>query len=278
MNIMNSNDNQLKIMGILNMTPDSFSDGGNFNQLTTALSHVQSMIDNGADIIDIGGESTRPNSQIISAEEELKRVIAIINELRSHGFTIPISIDSYKDTVADQALKSGADFINDVWGFQHKNYNMAAIMASHDCYAFVMHNQDNTTYEDDIIHSIFNFFKETIKLTEKAGGDVKKLIFDPGIGFGKTPKQNIEVCARLNELRLMLNDHLSYDVNMLLGTSRKSMIGHILQEPKPKERLNGTLATTAIAIQAKYNFIRVHDVKENKQVAIMCDTIWNYKA
>ncbi|MGL5755093.1 MAG: dihydropteroate synthase [Paraclostridium sp.] len=251
------------IMGILNVTPDSFSDGGNYTELEKALNHAREMIEQGADIIDLGGESTRPGHKKVEADEELKRVIPIVKSLKKN-LNVKVSIDTYKSEVAEESLKLGADMINDVWGLR-KDRNMASTIAKYDAYVCIMHNQDGTLYDKDIIESIKEFLMESVKIAKDAGIDEKKIILDPGIGFGKTFEQNLEVMARLEELK-----ELGYP--LLLGTSRKSMIGNILNV-EPKYRVEGTIATTVLGIKSGVDIVRVHDVLENLRAIKVSDAI-----
>ena len=252
------------IMGILNITPDSFSDGGDYISLEDALTHAKEMVEKGADIIDVGGESTRPGYQVVEASEEIKRVVPVIRGLKD-CLDIPVSLDTYKAQVADEGLKNGADIINDIWGMQ-KDEGMADVVAKHDVPVIVMHNQDGTIYSGDIIVSMIKFFHKSIDLAVKAGINLNNIILDPGIGFGKTPEQNMLVMRRIDELKVM-------GYPLLLGTSRKSMIGKILDVP-PKERVEGTVATTVMGITQGVDIVRVHDVKENYQAARVTDAIY----
>lgn len=251
------------IMGILNVTPDSFSDGGSYTSLEKSLNHAKEMIDNGADIIDLGGESTRPGHQMVDEDEELKRVTPVIKELKKQ-LDVKISVDTYKAVVADESLKLGVDMINDVWGLR-KDPNMASVIAKYDAHVCIMHNQDGTDYDKDIMESIKEFLLESVKIAKEAGIDEKKIVLDPGIGFGKTLEQNIEVMARLDELK-----DLGYPI--LLGTSRKSMIGKIL-DVEPKDRVEGTIATTVLGIKSGVDIVRVHDVLENIRAVKVADAI-----
>ncbi len=251
------------IMGILNVTPDSFSDGGNFNTVETALNHCISMIKEGADIIDVGGESTRPGSVEVSEEEEIERVVPVIKELKKY-IDKPISIDTYKAEVARKALEAGANIINDVWGMQREP-EIAKVAKEYDVPVIIMHNQKNSTYEGDIIASMKKFFSTSIEIAKEAGIEDEKIILDPGIGFGKNLKQNLEVLNRLSEL----ND-LGYPI--LLGISRKSVIGKAIDVPT-NERLEGTIALNSIGIQMGVDIIRVHDIKENLRAARMIDKV-----
>ncbi len=250
------------IMGILNITPDSFSDGGDNFNIQRAVEHALLMIKDGADIIDIGGESTRPGSKFVSAEEELKRVVPVIKEL-SKITDIPISIDTYKAATAEGAILAGADIINDIWGLQ-KDPKMAETAAKYNVPVIAMHNNDGHEYSRDIMEELKLFFDKTFEIAENAGIPKENIILDPGIGFGKVYEQNIEVLGRLEELTVL--------GRVLLGTSRKSTLGKILDLP-PKERMEGTLATTVIGIQKGADIVRVHDVLENKRCAMVADAI-----
>lgn len=251
------------VMGILNVTPDSFSDGGDFDNIENALNHARKMINEGVDIIDVGGESTRPTHTPVDEIEELKRVVPVIKALRKEFINIPISIDTYKSEVAKQAIEAGADMINDVWGFK-KDKNMANIAAKYDVPCCIMHNRTDANYEN-LIEDILKDLNESIEIAINAGVKKENIILDPGIGFAKNYEENLEVMNKLHRL----ND-LGY--SWLLGTSRKSLIGNTLNLP-PKERLEGTLATTTLGIIKGCDFVRVHDVKENKRVCIMTDAM-----
>lgn len=251
------------VMGILNVTPDSFSDGGQFTSVTTALNHAIAMIKADADIIDIGGESTRPGSDYVEAEEEKKRVIPVIQELKRY-INKPISIDTYKASVAKAAFEAGANILNDVWGLQ-KDPDIASVAAEYDVPVIMMHNQEDTIYEGDIIEAIKDFFKKSIEIAHQSGIKDEKLILDPGIGFGKTVEQNLEVMNRLEELQ-----ELGYPV--LLGISRKSIIGKTLDLPS-HDRLEGTIALNATGIVKGAEIIRVHDIKEGVRTARMMDAV-----
>ena len=250
------------IMGILNVTPDSFSDGGKFNSLDNALYHAKELILQGADIIDIGGESTRPNHTAVSAEEELERVLPIISALK-RNFDIPISIDTYKAVVAEASINEGAHLINDVWGFK-KDAAMAKVAASLNVPCCLMHNRENKEYSN-YLEDIVADLKASITLALEAGVKPENIMLDPGIGFAKTYEQNLEL---MNNLELI--KALGYPV--LLGTSRKSMIGNTLNLP-PEERVEGTVATTVIGIMKGCDFIRVHDILQNKRACQMTDAI-----
>lgn len=251
------------VMGILNVTPDSFSDGGQFTSVTTALNHAIAMIKADADIIDIGGESTRPGSEFVDAEEEKKRVIPVIQELKRY-INKPISIDTYKASVAKAAFEAGANILNDVWGLQ-KEPEIAKVAAEYDVPVIMMHNQEDTVYETDLMEAIKEFFEKSIAIAHEAGIKDEKIILDPGIGFGKTVKQNLEVMNRLEELQA-----LGYPV--LLGISRKSIIGKTLDLPS-HDRLEGTIALNATGIVKGAEIIRVHDLKEGVRTARMMDAV-----
>ena len=252
------------IMGILNVTPDSFSDGGDFTNVDIAVKHAKDMIEEGADIIDLGGESTRPGHKFVSADEEIKRIVPVIKKLKEE-INVPISIDTYKAEVAEEVLKLGVDMINDVWGLTYDE-NMAEVIGKYDAHVCIMHNQDGTDYDKDIMISIKEFLQNSIDKAIKAGVKKEKIVLDPGIGFGKTFEQNIEVLHRLGELQ-----DLGYPV--LLGTSRKSVLGKIVDLP-PKERVAPTVATTVLGIRDGVDIVRVHDVKENLQAAMVADKIY----
>ena len=251
------------IMGILNFTPDSFSDGGKFDNIDAAVEHVKKMIDDGADIIDIGGESTRPNHTPVEESEEISRVIPIIKAIREK-FDIPISIDTYKAKVAEKALEAGANLINDVWGFKKEN-DIAKVAAKYNVPCCLMHNRDNEDYKN-LIEDILDDLRESIKIAKDAGVRDENIILDPGIGFAKTYDQNLETMNNLERLK-----ELGYPI--LLGTSRKRMIGLTLDLPV-EERVEGTVATTVVGIMKDAcDFVRVHDVLENSRAAKMTDAI-----
>ncbi|WP_195972394.1 dihydropteroate synthase [Clostridium thermobutyricum] len=254
------------VMGILNITPDSFSDGGKFNELGKALKRVQEMIEEGADIIDIGGESTRPGFEVVEAEEEINRVVPVIKAIKEK-FDIPISIDTYKSETARAAIEAGADIINDIWGFK-KDKNMAKLCAEKNVPCILMHNRDNAEYTD-IMKDIKEDLIESINIALDAGVERENIILDPGIGFAKSLEENLKVMNNIEKIK-----ELGFPI--LLGTSRKSMIGLTLNLPKD-ERLEGTLATTVLGITKGCEFIRVHDIKENKRVCVMTDSILKSK-
>ena len=254
--------NRCYIMGILNVTPDSFSDGGKFNRLDKALKHAEKMIDEGADIIDVGGESTRPGHEKITDEEEINRTAPVVEAIKK-SFDVPVSIDTYKSSVAEAALKEKADLINDIWGFKYDR-RVADLTAQYGAVCCLMHNRDNADYAD-----FFNDFtedmKESIAIAKKAGIDENKIILDPGVGFGKTLDENLKITNNVDILK-------KFGYPILLGTSRKSMIGLTSNLPV-EQRLEGTLATTVIGVMKGCSFVRVHDVKENKRVIDMTEAI-----
>lgn len=250
------------VMGILNVTPDSFSDGGRYLALDDALKQARRMKDEGADIIDIGGESTRPQAEAVSLTEELERVIPVIEKIADE-IDLPISIDTYKAEVARQAIVAGASLINDVWGGKADD-QMASVAAETNTPIILMHNRQDRVYTDLLSDVIANLM-ESVQLMKSEGVPEHHLLLDPGIGFAKSYEQNIEVMARLEEITA-----LGYPV--LLGTSRKSMIGLTLGLP-PSERLEGSLATVALGIAKGCSIVRVHDVKETVRTARMIDAI-----
>jgi dihydropteroate synthase len=253
---------QTYIMGILNVTPDSFSDGGKFIDFEKAVKHAKEMVALGADIIDIGGESTRPNHTPVGEEEEIKRVIPIVKAL-SKEINVPISVDTYKAKVAECSLIEGASLINDIWGFK-RDKDIAKVTAKYNATCCLMHNRENNNYTD-LMPEVLQDLQESINIALKAGVAEDKIIIDPGIGFAKDYEQNLEV---MNKLEMLST--LGYPV--LLATSKKSMIGNALELP-PCERGEGTLATTVIGIMKNSDFVRVHDIKENKRVCMMTDAI-----
>lgn len=251
------------IMGILNVTPDSFSDGGKYNDSERAVRHALQMIADGADLIDLGGESTRPGHQPVSEQEELERVVPVVEALHREAPHIPISVDTYKSRVAREALKAGAHIINDVWGFK-ADPQMAAVAAEFDCPAILMHNRDNRDYAD-LLRDVADDLLESVSLARAAGVKEERIILDPGIGFAKDYNENLRVMRNLD--RLM---DLGYP--LLLGTSRKKFIRTALDLPT-EEVVFGTAATVALGIAQGCQIVRVHDVKEIKRTALMCDAI-----
>lgn len=255
-------ENHTYIMGILNVTPDSFSDGGNYNQIDTALFHVEEMLRDGADIIDIGGESTRPGYVQISVEEEIERVVPAIEQIKKR-FDVPISLDTYKAEVAEAGIKAGADLINDIWGLKDDD-RMSEVIAKAGVPCCLMHNRKEAVYQD-YIQDVLADLEESLELARKAGIERDRIILDPGIGFAKTYEQNLVLLQQLEALH-------SFGCPILLGTSRKSVIGLTLDVPAD-ERLIGTVATTVMGAMKGCSFVRVHDIKENVQAIKMTEAI-----
>lgn len=256
------------VMGILNATPDSFSDGGRFAEHAAALAQAARMVAEGADIVDVGGESTRPGHAPVSAEEEASRVVPLVAEL-AKTCPVPISIDTYKASTAAAALRAGATIVNDVWGLT-RDADLARVAADFGAPVIVMHNREAADPSIDTIADQLAFFRRSIDIALSAGVREEDVIVDPGIGFGKTFEQNLETMARLGELAVLGRP-------ILLGTSRKSMIGRILDVP-PAERLFGTLATNVAGILAGVAIVRVHDVREHVEAARVTDAIVKSKA
>lgn len=250
------------IMGILNVTPDSFSDGGKWNDRDRALKHVEDMIAEGMDIVDVGGESTRPGYTMLSDDEEIGRVVPIIEEIKSN-FDIPISLDTYKSAVAKAGIAAGADLINDIWGLKY-DQNMAKVIAESGLSCCLMHNRKEPDYRD-YMRDVASDLEETIQIAKNAGISDERIILDPGVGFGKTYENNLEIINRLEEL-----NRLGYPI--LLGTSRKSVIGLTLDLPAD-QRVEGTLVTTVMGVMKGCSFVRVHDVKENFRAVKMAEAI-----
>lgn len=250
------------IMGILNVTPDSFSDGGCFQDSDTALRHGEQMVKDGADILDVGGESTRPGHVQITPEEEISRIVPVIRRLKEH-LDVPISVDTYKSTVAQAALEAGADLINDIWGLKYDG-KMAAVIAKAGVPCCLMHNRKKAVYTD-FIPEVLDDLRESVKLAKAAGIPEEQIILDPGIGFGKTYEMNLEMLKNLKALQ-----SLGYPV--LLGTSRKSVIGLTLGLPAD-QREEGTLVTTVMGILSGCSFVRVHDAEKNFRAIQMTEAI-----
>ncbi len=258
-------ENETYIMGILNVTPDSFSDGGRFNNLDAALYHTEEMINEGASIVDIGGESTRPGYQRISDEEEIERVCPVIEAVRSRFDTV-ISVDTYKSGVARAALKSGAHLVNDVWGFK-ADPEIAKVTAEAGAFCCLMHNKEEAVY-NNFMEDMKKELSDSVAIARAAGVADDKIIIDPGVGFGKTYENNLEAIARVEELK-----ELGFPV--LLATSRKSVIGLTLDLPSD-QRVEGTVVTTVLGVQKGCAFVRVHDVKENARAIAMTKALMRY--
>lgn len=258
------------VMGILNVTPDSFSDGGRFSDVESAVDAAVKMVEDGADIIDIGGESTRPGSDIVQADEEIRRVAPVISELAGK-VNVPISIDTYKSETARAALDAGALIVNDISAGTFDE-NMPTLISDSKCAVVIQHikgspkNMQADPQYDDLLGEISGFLRERVKALVDAGVDERMIIIDPGIGFGKSVDHNLELMRRLRELK-------SIGRPILIGTSRKSTIGKVLGGLPATERLEGTAATVAISIANGADIVRVHDVKEMTRVTRMSDAI-----
>nr|WP_246231753.1 dihydropteroate synthase [Sporosarcina jiandibaonis] len=250
-------------MGILNVTPDSFSDGGKYGRVDSALKHAEEMIRNGAKIIDIGGESTRPGHEPVSIEEELERTVPIIEAI-TRELNCGVSIDTYKAAVADAAMKAGAHIINDIWGAKREQ-EIAKVAAFHNSPIILMHNREQVDYKDPLMDEVIADLIESIDIAKNAGVAKENIWLDPGIGFAKDTEQNIAVMQGLQKIA-----DLGYP--QLLGTSRKSMIGNVLDLPV-EERLEGTSATVCYGIERGCHIIRVHDVKEIGRAVKMMDVL-----
>ncbi|WP_407082944.1 dihydropteroate synthase [Paenibacillus polygoni] len=251
------------IMGIVNVTPDSFSDGGQYNSVDRAVAHAVELFEQGADIIDIGGESTRPGHTVISSEEEIARVVPVIESLHKTAPHIPISIDTYKADVARAAIDAGAHIINDIWGLK-ADQDMAPLAREKNCPVILMHNRENTDYDDFITDAVADL-KESIEIALQAGISKDNIILDPGIGFAKSYEQNLQMMISLGALL-----ELGYPV--LLATSRKRFIRNTLQLPVD-DLVEGTAATVAFGIAQGAQMVRVHDVAQIKRTVDMCDAM-----
>lgn len=279
--------NGVYVMGILNVTPDSFSDGGKWNSMDRALAHVEEMLAEGMDILDIGGESTRPGSDYsMPAEEEMERVIPYIEAVKAR-FDVPVSLDTYKSRVAEAGIAAGADMINDIWGLKW-DARMARVIGDHEVACCLMHNRKKAEQANAVLgkesnsgaaaqqdanpYGYSNFLEDlaadlaqSVELAQRAGIGEERIILDPGVGFAKSYEQNLEIINHLERLQ-----ELGYPV--LLGTSRKSVVGLTLDLPVT-ERLEGTLVTTVIGLLKGCAFVRVHDVKENVRTIRMTQAI-----
>ncbi len=257
------------VMGVLNLTPDSFYDGGRYTREAQALRRVEEMIGEGADIIDVGGESVRPGAEPINLDEELSRVIPVIEKIR-RSFPITISIDTYKAEVARQAIEKGAEMVNDISGLRF-DPDLRKIVAGYEVPLILMHikgtpknMQDNPRYHS-LMEEIISYLRKSIKLAEESGVDPARIIVDPGIGFGKTTAHNLEILRRLEELK-------SLGKPILVGLSRKSFIGNVLGLPQ-EERLEGGLAATSMAVSGGARIVRTHDVKPTRRAVDMVQAI-----
>lgn len=259
-------ENELYVMGILNVTPDSFSDGGRYNDLDHALQQAERMVEEGAAILDVGGESTRPNHIKISSEEEIERVCPVIEALKQR-FDVPVSLDTYKSDVAVAGIEAGADLLNDIWGLKWDG-TMAKVIADAGIACCLMHNRRENVY-NDLVKDVLNDLRECVDLALAAGIAQDKIMLDPGIGFAKDLDQNLSVMKHIGRIK-----ELGYPI--LLGTSRKSMIGLTLDLPV-SEREEGTLATSIIGLMEGCSVFRVHDVKTNMRGLRMAQAILKAK-
>jgi len=263
--------NKTHVMGILNVTPDSFSDGGKFFFIEDALIQAKKMVADGADFIDIGGESTRPGSERVSLEGELNRVIPVIEQL-ARSIDVPISIDTNKAEVAKKAIEAGATIVNDISGMTFDD-KMAEVVAKYEVPVIIMHTADDPkvmqkNYEyNDVVEDIFAYFTERIEFAEKSGIPKDRIILDPGIGFGKSVEHNLQLIGKV-----AIEKFSSLGCPVLIGTSRKSFIGLVLDLPV-EDRLEGSLATAATSAIYGAHILRVHDVKETFRICRMCDVI-----
>lgn len=254
--------NHTYIMGILNVTPDSFSDGGKFNEMDKALYHVEEMLSQGMDILDIGGESTRPGYTLLPDEVEIERVVPVIKAVKSR-FDVPVSLDTYKSKVALAGIEAGADLINDIWGLKYDD-KIADVISKSGLPCCLMHNRKEADYRN-FMEDVASDLAESIRLAGKAGIADDKIILDPGVGFGKTYENNLEIINSLELLKV-------FGYPLLLGTSRKSVIGLTLELPA-SERVEGTLVTTVFGVLKGCAFVRVHDIKENVRAVKMAEAI-----
>lgn len=268
------------LMGVLNITPDSFSDGGQFNTVARAVQHAHYLVESGADVLDIGGQSTRPQSEPISLDEELERVIPVIQALRSGEdaalLTMPLSVDTTRSTVARAAIAAGADWVNDISGGTF-DPRMLSTIAELRVPLVLMHlrgtpkTMQQLTAYDDLIGEILQFLQNQVQRAIECGIPQAHIAIDPGIGFAKTGAQNLEILRRLAEFRAL-------GCPVLVGSSRKSFIGKLLDQPDPQQRVWGTAATCCAAIAAQADILRVHDVKEMRDVCRVADAIWRRSA
>jgi dihydropteroate synthase len=256
------------VMGILNATPDSFSDGGRWNELDAALAHARTMIAEGADLLDVGGESTRPGHTPVAADAEIARVVPVIARLAAETH-LPISIDTFKAKTAAAAFAAGAAILNDVWGLT-RDPDLARVAADARAPVIVMHNRETIDGALDIVADQLAFFRRAIDTALAAGIAEADVVLDPGIGFGKTPEQDLAALVRLDELRVLGRP-------ILLGTSRKRIVGRILDLP-PAERLAGTLATNVVGIWQGADILRVHDVRPHVEAARVTDVLVRSRA
>lgn len=257
------------VMGILNVTPDSFSDGGKWNTIDNALRHMEDMVKNGADIIDVGAESSRPGFVTMPAEEEIARLMPFLEKVIENS-PVPVSVDTFKAATARVALKAGAHILNDIWGLQYaaEPNEMARVAAEFDAPIVVMHNQEGTAYPDGIVEGVREFFRNSIKIADAAGLKRENIILDVGVGFGKDVEGNLAVQRNLD--KLLTIDGMTYP--MLLGTSRKSFIGKTMDLPV-EERMEATGASCVVGIMKGADIVRVHDVLPIARMCRMTDII-----
>ncbi|MCR5848137.1 MAG: dihydropteroate synthase [Lachnospiraceae bacterium] len=256
--------NHTYVMGILNVTPDSFSDGGMYLNTEAAVKRAIQMVNDGADIIDVGGESTKPGYTPVSAAEQIERVMPVIEEIKKR-IDVPVSIDTYNAEVAREAINAGCDMVNDIWALQDTE-EMAKLIADTHVVCVLMHNRKNAVYDDfrkDVLSDLGIYLDKALA----AGIDIDKIILDPGIGFAKTYEQNLSIIHHIDDIK-------DLGCPILIGTSRKSVIGLTLDLPI-FERVEGTIATTVIACMKGVNFVRVHDVRENVRAIRMTEAILN---
>ncbi len=240
------------IMGVINVTPDSFSDGGKFTAFENALAHAEKLLEEGADILDIGGESTRPNAAPVDSEEEKRRILPLIAALAKRHRAL-ISVDTMKSEVARAALGEGANIVNDVWGFQ-RDLQMASVAAHAKCPVVLMHNRKVIEPDSDIILDVIAFLRRSIEIAIESGVVRENIVLDPGFGFGKTPEQNLQLVRSLSALKV-------FELPILLGVSRKSTLGLVTKQPVPADRLAASLAAAVIGVQNGADIIRAHDVR-----------------
>ncbi len=252
------------LMGVLNTTPDSFSDGGDFLAPASALAHARGMIADGADIVDVGGESTRPGAAFVGTEDEIARVVPVV-EILAREPGAALSIDTYKAAVAKAALAAGAHIVNDVWGFQ-KDPDIARVAADVGAGAVLMHNRTHDDPAADMISEVIGFLSRSVEIALAAGVAEDRIALDPGVGFGKTHRQSMELIARLSDIAA-----LGFPV--LLGASRKRFVGQATGVAEPRERLYGTLAAHLAGIDAGAHIVRAHDIKPHRQALDMIDAI-----
>jgi dihydropteroate synthase len=263
------------LMGVLNVTPDSFSDGGQFYTIEQALARADELIKEGADIIDIGGESTRPRSEPVTVEEELRRIVPVIEQLAKRAAEVAISVDTTKAEVARAALDAGAEIVNDISALRF-DFHIADEVARAGAGLVLMHSRGTPATMHrlppvpDVLEEVTRSLRSSIAMAERRGVPARSIVLDPGIGFGKSPAQNVELIARLDELARRLQGF-----PLLIGTSRKSFIGRLLEDAPVDERIHGTMATVTAAILNGAHIVRVHDVRAAKETALVADAIRN---